>query len=283
MSPISILRTVCASACGLLFNRILCRLMPMIDTNHTNAIWHQFGLMTPEVQSHAELTLMTALEQRQSVPWLHWMTEGVSRPCDHQREWGSLAISSHCSPTTRATMQSDDQCGICQASPAPAPLMTKWLGAIAVWMAAWSWSLWWSAEKRPRARLQNPRMLKPNVSPQTLNCGVEQPMHKSVTSRSSLTPENDDHALSKTMVQERAHGWLKMDKICEGLPLWSFWGIKGCPAGGFSSLCSHSSATCSRRHLPGLNHRIKILISRGSSTHDLGDNLHHFCLFGEVI
>ena len=98
------------------------------------------------------------------------------------------------------------------------------------------------------------------------------------------------HSLSRTLVSEWAHGWLKEDKICEGSPLSCFWGFKGWPAGGrwltntLQPLTRHLQPA-TPAHLVRARSWIKILISRLAADTIWDTSVttadFFFCLFGD--
>ena len=203
----------------------------------TNLVWWLW------LGSSVPLTLMTALGEHQSVPWWQQMTEGVSRASDHRRESTRLAILN----STMATMQCDDQCGICQALVSPAPLMTKWLGAVAVWMGA-ILVIAGDQQKRGRGQCQSPSLLKTNAWPWTLNWWQDQSIYAAICPQ-----ENGAHNtlyLGPWFWSGHTADWKRIRfvraRLCR-----AFEGSKvGLQvAGGLPTLCSHSQGTCSQRHL----------------------------------
>ena len=110
----------------------------------TELIWHQFTLMTLAREQHCTYTD----DSFRGAPICPLMTSDDWRREQTQSSWERVNLSSNASNCNATWWPVWD---LPAASPGPAPLMTKWLGAVAVWMAAWSWSFGWSAEKRPRA------------------------------------------------------------------------------------------------------------------------------------
>ena len=249
----------------------------------TELIWHQFTLMTLAREQHCTYTD----DSFRGAPICPLMTSDDWRREQTQSSWERVNLSSNAMATT---MQRDDQCGICQL---PRRVRRHW------WQNDWDpspfgWRLdpghLGDQQKRGPGQCQSPRMLKPYACwPSTLNWWQDQGFNESLHCCLSTRILWPQHALSRTLIPEWAYGWLKEDKTCEGSPLWGFWGFRGWPAGGLSSLCSHSRRHlhfCSQQHLlvgSKIHCWIKIKISRlaADTIRDTSVATADFFLFGD--